>query len=159
LKRGKGKEPRDLENKAPAYQERKEFHRDNIGTGTRNTPDKSGFTSETYRNTQRSLIEQGAISPAVQINQLTYAYQPNFQSTSNTPEARVATDSYNAMVGSMNNLTYAQKNTTVTNPVDARDKAEMIAARKTVELGRYLTGPEIAEIYEQVNIEEEFLNS
>jgi hypothetical protein len=59
----------------------------------------------------------------------------------------------------MNNLTYAQKNTTVTNPVDARDKAEMIAARKTVELGRYLTGPEIAEIYEQVNIEEEFLNS
>ena len=75
-KRGGSKIIRQLEKDAWAYQEEKPLHRAHIGTGTQNTPDLSGFNSDTYRETQRTLVEQGHISSAVQVNQLAYAFHP-----------------------------------------------------------------------------------
>jgi hypothetical protein len=74
LKRGKEHRAKSLENRAPAYQEVKELHRDHIGTGTTNTRDESGMNSHEYRQAQRSLIETGDVSSAVQLNQLGYAF-------------------------------------------------------------------------------------
>jgi hypothetical protein len=153
-KRGKGAAARKLENEAPAYQERKAFHRANIGTGTKGTADASGFTSQTYRDTQRRLLEQGKVSAAVQLNQLTYAHQPGFQSTSNTPEAQAATDSFHTMVGAMDNVTYAtSSDATATVTVDQLQKAEMLAGQKGATQGSWPTSTDIAEAYKEVEID------
>ena len=77
-KRGGSKIIRQLEKDAWAYQEEKPLHRAHIGTGTQNTPDLSGFNSDTYRETQRTLVEQGHISSAVQVNQLHTLSFPDF---------------------------------------------------------------------------------
>lgn len=153
LKRGSGGRARTLENTAPAYQEVKSLHRANIGTGMHSTTDESGFTSTTYRDYQRKLIESGDVSSAVQLNQLTYAFDPNFHKLVKTPEGQVATDSFKEMVKSLKKLTYAQGDTDVAVTINERQQAEMIAARAQIELGRQLTPEEIAAIYQEVNID------
>ena len=137
LKRGTPGRAGDLENEAPAYQEVKPLHRDHIGTGTRNTRDPSGFTSTEYRDTQRSLIESGDVSSAVQINQLGYAFNPAFQQGINTPERRAATDSYQTMVKNMNSVTYAQDSQDLKVPVDLLQHQEMLLARKAALTGEW----------------------
>lgn len=151
--RGQGTAARKLENQAPAYQEVKAFHRGNIGTGTKGSADESGFTSHTYRNTQRSLLEQGDVSTAVQLNQLTYAHQPGFQTASTTQESQAATNSFNTMIGAMDNVTYATGNTTTTVSVNPRQQAEMLASRIMAQKGRPPTPDELAEIYKQVDMD------
>ena len=136
-KRGGSKRMRDLENQAPAYQEVKALHRQHIGTGTTNTADCSGMNSEQYRSAQRSLLEAGDVSSAVQLNQLGYAFDPNFAPTLQTTQGKAATDSYGQMVASMSGVTYAKYGNNVTVPVDAKQKAEMVLARYAAASGEF----------------------
>ena len=106
-KRGGSKIIRQLEKDAWAYQEEKPLHRAHIGTGTQNTPDLSGFNGDTYRETQRTLVEQGHISSAVQVNQLAYAFIPGFQGAMATARSLVY-DSFRTMVSHMDKVQYAQ---------------------------------------------------
>jgi hypothetical protein len=154
LKRGSSGRARTLENKAAAYQEVKELHRDHIGTGTTNDIDESGLNSEQYRKTQRSLIESKDISSAVQINQLAYAFDPNFKKAAKTQEGKAANDSFNVMVGGMNSFTYAKDVNDVTVEVDLRQKAEMLVARLAAQQGTWPTPEQIGEIYEQVGMDD-----
>lgn len=150
IKRKKpGVRGRGLEFRAPAYQEVHALHRAHIGTGTRGDVDESGFSSQSYRNTQRSLIEQGDVSSAVQINQLAYAHLPSFQQAVQTPQGQGASDSFGAMVQNLQSFTHAQGATDVTAPVSPLQRAEMLAARFVVENGRYPTPDELSEIYRQ----------
>ncbi len=139
LKRNTPGRASDLENKAPAYQEMEPLHSAHIGTGTRNSRDASGFNSTEYRDTQRSLIESGDISSAVQINQLGYAFNPAFRQGMNTAKGRAATDSYQTMVKNMNSVTYAQGSQDINVPVDRRQQQEMLLGREAALTGKWPT--------------------
>jgi hypothetical protein len=137
--RGKGDRARTLENQAYAYQEQKDFHVDNIGTGNKAMTDESGFNSKTYRSTQRSLVKSGNVSAAVQINQLTYAFQKNFKKTPQNNREKtlreISNDSFNVMVSSMKKVTYAQEDENVTVNVSRRAQAEMYLGRRVAQTG------------------------
>jgi len=144
LRRGSKGRASDLENLAPAYQEVYESHRAHIGTGTRSTADKTGFTSDTYRASQRSLIESGNVSSAVQLNQLGYAFDPAFRERAGTAKGKAASDSYNVMVGGMKKFTYAKGREDATIDVDPRQRAEMYLARIAAQTGQWPTPEQIA---------------
>ncbi len=137
LKRGTPGRAKRLENEAPAYQEVKELHTAHIGTGTKNQADASGFNSDSYRKTQRSLIKSGDISSAVQINQLGYAFNPNNKNTANTPKGKAANDSFKTMANNMNSFTYGQGNNDVTVNVNERQRQEMLLAREAAQTGKW----------------------
>ncbi|CCI31242.1 hypothetical protein MTo_03237 [Microcystis aeruginosa NIES-1211] len=128
---------RFLENQAPAYQEVKDFHRSHIGTGTKNDPDESGMNSRQYRDTQRSLLEEGDVSSAVQMNQLAYAFLLGFQKNRGSRENQIADDSYNLMIRNMNRLSYADGLSNITVPVDERQRKEMRLARIAATTGQW----------------------
>jgi hypothetical protein len=138
-KRGKSQEARRLENLAPAYQEVKSLHREHIGTGTRGSPDDSGFTSQSYRDSQRSLIQDGDISSAVQLNQLGYAFDPETKTELQTLEGQAATDSYNTMVENMASVGHTDGSDVKAVGVDARQRAEMYLSRQTILSGAFPT--------------------
>jgi RHS repeat-associated protein len=142
LKRGTAGVARTLENTAPAYQEVKELHRQHIGTGTHSQRDESGFNSAEYRQTQRSLIEQREVGIAVQINQLGYAFDPNFRKLATTTEFQAATDSFNVMVENLNSLEFLQGINPVKVAVTPKQKVEMYLSRFVVIKGRYPTKQE-----------------
>lgn len=168
LKRGQDPRAIKLENEAPAYQEEKRLHRKHIGTGNTGEVDKikgPGFNSEQYRHDQRSLLEAGDVSSAVQINQLGYAFVLNNEKEAkehyedddnpikleddDTPveaedddyavELQAANNSYDQMVENMNSFTYAQGDDDRTISVDAKQKAEMYLARRTMLTGKFPT--------------------
>jgi len=137
LKRGTSGRAQRLENEAPAYQEVKELHTAHIGTGTKNQADASGFNSDSYRKTQRSLIESGDISSAVQVNQLGYAFNPNNKNTANTPKGKAANDSFKTMANNMNSFTYGQGNNDVRVNVNERQRQEMLLGREAAQTGKW----------------------
>lgn len=151
-KRGKTTEAKVLENLAPAYQEVKSSHRDHIGTGTRMTPDESGFNSQTYRDTQRSLIESGDVSSAVQINQLGYAFDPYFRIAASTTEGEAARDSFNTMIENMSKVSYAEGLDVKSVDVDATSQAEMYLARIAAETGEWPTADQIKDAKEKFGV-------
>lgn len=142
LPRGESPEARSLENLAPAYQEAYDRHRDHIGTGTTNEVDASGFNSHTYRATQRSLVEAGDVSSAIQVNQLGYAFDPAFRG--NDVDERIADDSYDVMVDNLRELLYADGDVNRRVDVDALQRAEMYLARRAARTGVWPTADEIA---------------
>lgn len=143
LRRGTPGRTSQLENRAPAYQEMYQPHRDHIGTGMHSNADASGFNSQSYRDTQRQLIESGDVSSAVQINQLGYAFNPNFQSTARTPHGLAATNSYNTMVNNMRQVEYAQGANNVPVPVNRLQQQEMLLARQAAITGQWPTSFQI----------------
>lgn len=151
-KRGKSREAKLLENIAPAYQEVKSSHRDHIGTGTRMTPDESGFNSQTYRDTQRSLIESGDVSSAVQINQLGYAFDPDFRKAASTTGGKAARDSFNTMVENMSQVSYAEGLNVESVNVDATQQAEMYLARIQAETGQWPTAQQIKDAKQKFGV-------
>ena len=136
LKRGKGDRARGLENHAPAYQEKKAYHRDNIGTGTTGDVGAHGFNSHTYRATQRAALEQGDPSTAVQVNQLSYAHMPGFQ-TDNTWDMLAADNSFGHMVQGMNQVTYGVGDQSASVPVGPMAQVEMLLARNAARTGAW----------------------
>lgn len=123
------KRVRDLENLAPAYQEEHQLHRDHIGTGSRGTVGPHGWNAQTYRDDQRTALEAGDPALAVQLNQLGYAFDPNFQSSSGTAKDQ-ADDSYQTMVQNFPGFSYARGTQNVQVGVTQRQKAEMHLARE-----------------------------
>lgn len=153
-KRGENAQARRLENIAPAYQEVKQLHRDHIGTGTQNEKDASGFNSEGYRASQRSLVEDGDVSSAVQLNQLGYAFDPNKSQLTTTNEGLAANDSFDTMVSNMDSVTYASGEDEKTVGVDARQKAEMYLSRRAMLTGKFPTVAEENEARKKFGLDE-----
>jgi hypothetical protein len=82
---------RQIEKSAPAYFEIKELHRNHIGTG-------SSRQAQEYRNWQDEAIKEGKLGNAIQLNQIEYAHDSNFQKIAKSPSGQAATDSYNNMI-------------------------------------------------------------
>lgn len=143
LPRAKSTRARDLENHAPAYQEVKPFHRDHIGTGRHGSADATAMNSTDYRNAQRSLVEAGDVSSAVQLNQLGYAFDEDFRAGRDDDASRMATDSYDVMVANLHELIYATGVSESTVAVDALQQAEMYLARRVAQTGQWPTADEI----------------
>lgn len=156
LKRGEAGRASRLENIAPAYQEQLTLHRGHVGTGTRNSkPNPDGSKSrgaQEYRDEQRSFIEKGDVSTAVQINQEEYSFDPRVRI--NNRESEIADDSYRNMVNNMDRLTYAQGDRDVTVNVDERQRREMLLARIAARTGEWPI-----ELAEQANRELEELEN
>jgi len=134
---------RKLENEAWAYQEQKEFHRGHTGTGTRKKIGQDGFTSKSYRESQRRLLEAGDVSSAIQLNQLSYAFQAKFQDQEDTLARRAADSSYKKMVKHMDKVTYAREEKTKIIKLDPVAKAEMYLAREAARTGKWPTEAQI----------------
>lgn len=135
---------RSVENNAPAYLEEYSLHRAHIGTGTRNQIAESGFNSESYRTAQHSLLVDGDMSSAVQLNQLDYAFQPAFKSNGYNPNS-ISNQSYVNMVDKMAPFQFVvDKNTQTTDTlsVNSIDKAEMYLSRQAAQTGEFPTREE-----------------
>jgi hypothetical protein len=154
MKRGKSSEARQVENSAPAYQEVKELHRGHIGTGSRGYDKVVGFSSGSYRDDQRSLIEAHDVSSAVQINQLGYAFDPDLREKSFEDKVEIATDSYDLMVSFMNQVGYIDGEDEKTALVTPEQKAEMYLARRVAITGRFPTVEEENEARKRFGIKE-----
>jgi RHS repeat-associated protein len=96
--RGSGNQQKNLENHAWAYQEDLASHRAHIGTGTSSRTADSGFTAQSYRDSQRTALEGGDPNTAIQLNQLDYAHQTEFKNSKDTVGGKIAEDSYHNMV-------------------------------------------------------------
>jgi hypothetical protein len=150
-KRGKSSEARSLENRAPAYQEVKAFHRAHIGTGTHGKRDASGFNSQEYRDTQNSLLASGDASSALQINQLAYAFlpakafHPAFQQAKGFDIA-AADDSYTSMVGKLDAVPFTDAYGEHAVVLDATGKAEAHLARHAARSGDWPSKEQIAQV-------------
>lgn len=120
-----------LEMKAPAYQEAKWFHRLHIGTGSGEKVGLHGWNAQSYRDDQRNALESGdpyAVSNAVQLNQLGYAFIPGFQSSDGTVNKQ-ADDSFSEMVSRLDSVKYAKEPDDIELKVGAKQKAEMELSR------------------------------
>lgn len=140
-KRGKSSDVKQFENEAYAYQEAAPLHRAHIGTGMHSDRDGSGMNSQEYRDSQRTLLEEGGengVSSAVQLNQLGYAFDPNFQKKGSDLEK--ADDSYNAMVAGMEDVEYKTgPDSSNKAPVDEVSRVEMYLARMAARTGKWPT--------------------
>jgi len=137
LKRNHSALARDIENRAPAYQEHKPDHRDHIGTGTHSDYRGTGMSSTDYRNMQRTAMEEGRPDNAVQLNQLEYAHQPGFQR--DIPGRLKADRSFQTMADDMEEVAYWSEHQSRIKRarVDELQRAEMNLARRTARTGRY----------------------
>lgn len=154
-KRGKSKRAKRIENTAPAYQEVNALHRDHIGTGTHGAADASGFDSDSYRASQRALLEAQTPGVAIQINQLPYAFDPRFRHDPALPNVPLeqANDSFAQMVSEVDSFQFANDYTDPATGMhverdqlvrfDSGDALEMLASRATAQLGRYLSSAEV----------------
>jgi hypothetical protein len=142
---GKGR-TKELENKAPAYQEEYDAHRQHIGTGNRGYVDESGFNAREYRDTQRSFLLQNEPGIAIQLNQLGYGQDKNF-GFSTKPSQLQSNESFFNMVQNVGSFSIAndtkdkQGNVSSSNQLvtfKPSDKAEMLTSRATALLKRYL---------------------
>ncbi|MEO1433645.1 MAG: hypothetical protein AAFV71_32215, partial [Cyanobacteria bacterium J06633_8] len=162
-KRNSDKPAKNLENKAPAYYEAKDFHRQHIGTG--NNPEggkgktRDGFkSSDEYWESQRNALEAGDTGTAVQLNQLGYAHNSDFQKDPQRTkkENQVADSSYNTMIENMDSVTYAANATeNQTRHVTPKEKAEMYLARRTSTSGKYSTIEEEEEAKNKFGVNDE----
>lgn len=150
-KRRVGERAHRLENNAPAYQEVLKLHRDHIGTGTSGKPDASDFNSQSYRDAQRSLIENGDVSSAVQLNQLGYAFNPEFHG--NDEELKIADDSFRVMVENMKEVQYAKNTVDERVLVSPEQRTEMYLSRKAARTGQWPTTDEIDEAKKKFGVD------
>lgn len=139
--RGAGHQQKLLENHAWAYQEDHASHRAHIGTGNRVAEGPSGFNAQSYRDAQRAGIEGNDPNTAIQLNQLDYAFRPQFRATNDTWAGDVADASYLNMVDNArtNGLQYATGpgNNTMTPPLSTEDAAELLLAREAARTGEW----------------------
>ena len=144
--RGKNPDTRRIENCAPAYQEFRPLHRAHIGTGTKNEIDGSGFNSHSYRETLKVLIEDAEPAAAIQINQLCYAFDPEFRGDS--VDHQVAEASFNNMASTMKEFPrYDDGGTEVAvAAVTDEERLEMLVARHVARTGKYPTEDEMEKI-------------
>lgn len=143
--RGTGNQQKNLENHAWAYQEDLASHRAHIGTGTSNRTADSGFTAQSYRDSQRNAMEAGDPNTAIQLNQLDYGHQKEFKDSKDTVGGNIADDSYHNMVDKAKDngkgLDYAigpDKNAS-TPPLSSHDAKELNAAREAARTGDWPT--------------------
>jgi hypothetical protein len=151
FKRKKSPEANKLENEALSYYEQKGMHRKHIGTGSSSTTDESGFTSKSYREATRSLIQAGQIGDALQINQLAYAQLPDFRQSSQSSEGAAATNSYNYMVSNGGNVDYVDEadDQLKTSSFSRSQREEAYVARVVATTGKIPEKAELGKILTQ----------
>jgi hypothetical protein len=161
LKRGSKGRATSLENHAPAYQESKPMHRAHIGTGTTGEKDGSGFNSHTYRESQRSLLEQGEVGDAVQLNQLGYAFLEDeghermFQKETGW-QKDAADESFQTMVKNMGEVTYGQGEEDVSVGVSPIQKVEMMASRDMARTGDWTDRDKLREYWAKLGFHDPY---
>ncbi|RSM35288.1 hypothetical protein DMA12_44965 [Amycolatopsis balhimycina DSM 5908] len=140
-KRGAGEQQKLLENHAPAYQEELRSHREHIGTGTSSKTAPSGFTAQSYRDSQRNALEAGDPNTALQLNQLDYAHQQHFHTTTGTVGGDIADNSFHHMVDKSvgKGVAYATGKgvNETTPPLSTHDARELHAAREAARTGKF----------------------
>ncbi|HYE97411.1 MAG TPA: hypothetical protein VEJ18_00815 [Planctomycetota bacterium] len=129
-KRGSTQRAEQIEQNAPAFQQQKQLHRKNIGTGNKSRRDASGMSSAEYRESQLTALKEGHPGVAVQENQLTYGATGLAQASGTVP-GKQAHDSYEAMVLNVPSVTYTEGHKNVTVPVSSQEQAEMLLAEQT----------------------------
>lgn len=146
------REARKLEADAPAYMEVFNSHRAHPGTGSSSIIGPSGLSAETYRESQRALLESGDPSAAGQLNSLGYAFVPRFDAQAQSVEGRQAHNSFQAMINALQEVTYMQGDTLIHVPLSNEDRLEQLAARFAAENRRYPTKQEIEEMRRQLGM-------
>lgn len=145
LKRGGSAQAKLLENNGLAYQEKHGYHRAHIGTGSQSTPDKSGLNASDYRSSQRTALEEGSASNAIQLNQLCYAFLDGFKQDT-SEDIDKADSSFIFMLTNANRVTYAKPDgTTIHVGVDAVARCEAYLSRVIARTGAYPTDKEIGD--------------
>ena len=142
-KRGTGDQQKDLENHAWAYQEDAASHSAHMGTDNKKFTGDSGFTGQSYRDSQRNALEANDPNTALQLNQLDYSFHDAFKNSKDTVGGKIADDSYHNMVDKAHDsgkgLSYATgpgQNAT-TSPLSGKDAAELHLARDTARTGEW----------------------
>lgn len=134
-----------MENHGLAYQEKHEYHRDHIGTGTNLTADGSGLNAEDYRNSQRAALEEGSVSNAIQLNQLCYAFLDGFKGD-RSEEIEKADGSFTFMLANAQRVTYARPDGTVVHVgVDQVTRCEAYLSRLVARTGAWPTDKQIGD--------------
>jgi len=155
-KRGKNQLVKDVENHAPAYQEYKQLHRDHINTGSNKTGENYGFDhTDKYREHQRAALLEGNAGNAVQLNQLDYAFNPEFKNKQDDVATKQANSSFVHMVNNMKSLGFVDDGEHTTIDVSADERAEMIGSRIIAKglgegPGGYLSPEQITKIRELI---------
>lgn len=135
-----------LQNKTSGTQPETRLHETYIGTTTFSSADSPSFTLASYLEPQRNLVEAGDINSVLQLSQLDYALNPDFQTILQTPESKATNDSFEQMTRNMVPSSYTKGNKDITVTPILRDKVEMILARRMAETGRFPTKVEEDEI-------------
>lgn len=144
-KRGGSTDAKFIENNGLAYQEKYEYHREHIGTGTKSTPDTSGLNASGYRNAQRNALEEGSVSNAIQLNQLCYAFLDGFQ-TDHSEDMEKADGSFKFMLGNAQRVTYAKADGSFVHVgVDQVSRCESYLSRLVARTGKFPTDAEIGD--------------
>ena len=151
--RSKNRAVRSVENCAPAYQEVEYLHKAHIGTGTKNKPDASGFNSHTYREATKALLKDQKVAVAIQLNQLGYAFNPDFRG--DTVAHRVADASFETMARDMKTFSYYEGNSLQeASLVSEEDRWEMLIARHIARTSKWPTEKELAVMKAEMRQEE-----
>ncbi len=147
------KKSRTLENEAPAYMEVKRSHRSHPGTGSSKEIGPSGFSSDTYRDAQRSLLEEGHASAAGQLNSLGYAFVPGFRKSARSIAGNQAHNSFEVMVRKMETVHYMQGSQKKAVSLTFEDRLEILGSRYLAEKGErnYLLPEEVAQLKDALN--------
>ena len=145
LKRGGSAQAKLLENNGLAYQEKHGYHRAHIGTGSQSTADESGLNASDYRSSQRTALEEGSVSNAIQLNQLCYAFIDGFKSD-HSEDIDKADSSFTFMLTNSSRVTYAKADgTTIHVGVDAVARCEAYLSRIIARTGVYPTDKDIGD--------------
>jgi len=155
--RGAGRQQKFVENHAWAYQEDKPAHRAHWGTGMHKDESPSGFkSSQDYRDAQRNALEAGDPNTAIQLNQLDYAFRPEFRATNNTLSGQIADESFRHMImnaharGEGIHYATAPGVNGVTPPLTDRDAAELLLNRPVIRDQRLPTLAEEQDVIDEV---------
>lgn len=151
--RGESREVRSVENLAPAYQEIKALHRKHVGTPRKGAVGDSGFSPDSYRSATRDLLRDQAVSVAIQLNQLGYAFNPAFRG--NTAAHQVADASFETMARGMKEFFYYEEGSLKKASLTSEeDRWELLMARHIARTGKWPTDKELAVMKAEISQED-----
>ena len=151
--RSKNSAVRSVENCAPAYQEVEYLHKAHIGTYNRKAPDASGFNAATYRKATKALLKDQKVAVAIQLNQLGYAFNPEFRG--DTVAHKIADASFETMARDMKEFSYYEGDSLQeASLVSEEDRWEMLIARQIARTGKWPTEKELAVMKAEMRQEE-----
>lgn len=136
---------RKAESDMAAYHEDKNRHRAHIGTGKKGLDGDVAFSSNSYRDSQRTLLLDSNGATAIQLNQAAYALQERNHATGtnpfqhNTPSMNEADSHFVDMANNMPEFVSVSHGTQQGFPVSEADRRSMTLARLAARTGKWPT--------------------